>query len=305
VRKAKAPEFHLEHLSGAVKEAAMLSDDVRKDLIQRDRWIGYPRSIEISEKLKGLMNHPIRQRMPNLLIVGPTNNGKSKVIQRFIAQCTPTVAPTDRIYLPVLLIEMPPEPSSSRLYATIMHTLNAPLRQHARTLELEHTVVKLLRELEVRMVIVDEIHNLLAGSARQQRVVLNQLKFLGNQLRIPLVGVGTGDAWHAIKNDAQLANRFEPVTLPLWELNEDLLALLASFGKLFPLRERSFLADERIAELVLSRTDRTIGEITALMETAAIRAIDTGVECLTYDVVAETNYQSPNERRMRLDQTLR
>ena len=29
------------------------------------------------------MNHPKRQRMPNLLIVGPTNNGKSMIIEKF------------------------------------------------------------------------------------------------------------------------------------------------------------------------------------------------------------------------------
>ncbi len=37
---------------------------------------------------------------------------------------------------------------------------------------------------------------------------LNLIRFLGNQLRIPLVGVGTREAYLAIRSDDQLENRF-------------------------------------------------------------------------------------------------
>lgn len=30
-----------------------------------------------------LYTFPVRQRMPNLLLVGPTNNGKSMIIEKF------------------------------------------------------------------------------------------------------------------------------------------------------------------------------------------------------------------------------
>ena len=43
---------------------------------------------------------------------------------------------------------------------------------------------------------------------------MNLLRFLGNDLRIPLVGVGTREAYLAIRSDDQLENRFEPLTLP-------------------------------------------------------------------------------------------
>ncbi|WP_425285102.1 TniB family NTP-binding protein [Arthrobacter crystallopoietes] len=46
-------------------------------------------------------------------------------------------------------------------------------------------------------------------------------------------GVGTREAYLAIRSDDQLENRFEPVTLPLWEADADLLSLLASFGSSF------------------------------------------------------------------------
>jgi hypothetical protein len=39
----------------------------------------------------------------------------------------------------------------------------------------------------VRMLVIDEIHSMLAGTFREQRIFLNSLRFLANDLRIPLV----------------------------------------------------------------------------------------------------------------------
>lgn len=40
------------------------------------------------------------------------------------------------------------------------------------------------------------------------------LRFLGNELKIPIVGDGTRDAYLAIRSDDQLENRFAPFVLP-------------------------------------------------------------------------------------------
>jgi hypothetical protein len=54
---------------------------------------------------------------------------------------------------------------------------------------------------------VDELHNVLAGRGDVRREFLNLIRFLGNELRIPLVGVGTREAYLAIRSDDQLENR--------------------------------------------------------------------------------------------------
>ena len=69
------------------------------------------------------------------------------------------------------------------------------------------------------MLIIDEIHHILAGNLNRQKGFLNVIKYLGNELEIPVVGVGTRDAYRAIQTDPQLANRFEPAVLPRWELD--------------------------------------------------------------------------------------
>jgi hypothetical protein len=84
--------------------------------------------------------------------------------------------------------------------------------------DVERQALSLLREMGVRMLVIDEFHNVLAGRGETRREFLNLLRFLGNELHIPLVGVGTGEAYLAVRSDDQLENRFEPFVLPLWEV---------------------------------------------------------------------------------------
>lgn len=51
--------------------------------------------------------------------------------------------------------------------------------------------------------IIDEVHHLLAGSVREQRQLLNQLKFISNELRMPIVALGTSEALYAMQTDPQ------------------------------------------------------------------------------------------------------
>ena len=42
-----------------------------------------------------------------------------------------------------------------------------------------------------KIMIVDEVHHLLAGTVREQRQFLNLLKFLSNELRKPVIALDT------------------------------------------------------------------------------------------------------------------
>jgi TniB protein len=81
----------------------------------------------------------------------------------------------------------------------------------------------------VRVLVIDELHNLLSGRADRRREFLSLLRFLGNELRIPLVGAGTREAYLAFRSDDQLENRFAPFPLPRWEPGPEACSLLASF----------------------------------------------------------------------------
>lgn len=275
------------------------SNEERIARIRRERWIGYPAATKAVERLTALLTWPARQRMPNLLIIGPTNNGKSMIVERFRRLHTPTTDSDAEIEaIPIVAMQMPADPSASRFYGMLLSTVGVPLKYSGRrTQALEHQALGILRTVGARMLLIDELHNVLAGSPKAQREFLNLLRFLGNELRIPIVGVGTKEAYLAIRSDDQLENRFEPLVLPQWKSDENMRSLLASFSEAFPLKRKSHLGTKEMAEYVISRTDGTIGEIAKFLSAAAILAIETGEEALTSKILARTDYQSPTERR--------
>jgi hypothetical protein len=247
--------------------------------------------------------------MPNLLIIGPTNNGKSMIVEKFRRDHSvpplPRNVPSEHEHIPIVVMQMPSEPSSARFYATLLGSIGAPPLPKAKVAHLEQLALSLLRTVKTRMIVIDELHNVLAGRADVQREFLNLLRFLGNELRLPIVGVGTRDAYLVIRSDDQLENRFEPVMLPVWQEGEEFCSLLASFAAALPLRRRSEIATSENAKYILSRTEGTIGEIAMLLAEGAIAAINSGEECISRQTLQLAKYESPTERRRAFERQLK
>ncbi len=293
----------LSHLYRAAQEIARLPDEERLRYVRADRWIGYPRTTAALERLETLFSWPSKQRMPNLLLIGPTNNGKSMIIEKF-RRTHPLISHEDREEIPVLVVQMPSEPSVTRFYTALLAALGAPLRTRYRIAELEQLVLRLLRAASVRVLVIDELHNVLGGRSDTRREFLNLLRFLGNELRIPLVGVGIRDAYLAIRADDQLENRFQPFTLPRWEPDDDACSLLASFAAAFPLRRPSAIANPEMASYLLTRSEGTIGELTHLLTDAAVAAIESGEEAINQRALLLAPYAGPTERRRLFEREL-
>lgn len=300
--KKKADLSHLTKESRAILD---LSDYDRIIRIQADRWIGYPVAKKVLTRLEEHINWPSKQRMPNLLIIGPTNNGKSTIIEKFRRKY-PNVETRKNIgdyRMPVVAFQMPPDPSGTRFYSMLIKSTGAEVRL-CRTAELEQAALSRLRLVKAQILVIDELHNVLSGQSDVRREFLNTLRFLGNELRIPIVGVGTRDAYLAIRSDDQLENRFEPIPIPRWPQGDDLLSLLASFEAVLPLRRPSEIATPEMAKYILARTEGTIGEIAMFLSMAATEAIRSGEERMNTKVLKNTEYQSPTERRRSFERQL-
>lgn len=297
----EAPD--LSHLHPAVRDTARLPASERVELIRADRWIGYPRAVETVARLETLLRWPDKQRMPNLLLVGPTNNGKSMIVEKFRRGHLPSTE-ADRENIPVLCVQMPSEPSVLRFYIALLAALGAPLQPRRRLAEVEQVSLKLLRSTGVRMLVIDELHNVLAGQGNSRREFLNLLRFLGNELRIPIIGVGTREAYLAVRSDDQLENRFEPVVLPLWSIGADTLSLLASFAAALPLHRSSGIATDDMARYLLARSEGTIGELTRLLTATAIAAVESGEESINQRTLFMADYIGPTERRRLFEREL-
>lgn len=293
----------LSHLHEAARRVARLPSAERLAHVRADRWIGYTRASAALAQLENLLSWPAKQRMPNLLLIGETNNGKSMIIEKF-RRSHPAISHPDREEIPVLVMQMPSDPQVTRFYTALLTALGAPLRPSQRLPVLEQVALRLLRESAVRVLVIDELHNTLVGSGDARRQFLNLLRFLGNELKIPLVGVGTREAYLAIRSDDQLENRFKPFTLPRWQAGEDACSLLASFAASFPLRCPSPIATTEMAEYLLTRSEGTIGELAALLTEAAVAAIDSGEEAINQRTLLMAGYAGPTERRRLFEREL-
>ncbi len=118
---------------------------------------------------------------------------------------------------------MPHQPTESRFFDQLLVAINAPSAgDFIRNYPLQGSAVRLLRQLETRVIVIDELNSVLAGTPRQQRVFLQLLRFLSNELRLAFVGDGVPEARHALLSDNQLRSRFTDVELPPWTLGVDL-----------------------------------------------------------------------------------
>lgn len=301
-------DLDLAHLVPAAQAAALRSNAERLATLRTERWwIAHDRAQGALARLEALLRDgPGQVRPPNLLLAGSTNNGKSWIIERFVrAHALPATRHAER--LSVVAMQMPSEPTVARFYAALLARLGAPVARTGpggRKHELEQLALRVLRGVGVRVLVIDELHNMLGGTRTTRGEFLNLLRWLGNELRIPIVGVGTRDAWLAVRTDPQLENRFEPFVLPPWQAGPDAARLLQGFATLLPLRRPSDLRGAELVRGVVARTGGTIGEVAALLRAAAEAAVTGAEECITAAVLARAAYRGPGERRDAVEREL-
>src|SRR5436305_10033546 len=183
------------HLDETAKAWLTLDDEERINEIYGERWIGYGKAKDIVVKLNRLMHYPKKKRMPNLLIVGDTNNGKTMIVNQFKKLHPDDENPDgDAKIIPVIIVQAPPTADEGRFYSRILTKLKAPFRDSDTAGSKYIQVVRICEQVGLRVLIIDEIHDIIAGSRANQRVFRSAIRQLGNDLQIPIIGVGTRKA---------------------------------------------------------------------------------------------------------------
>jgi hypothetical protein len=285
----------LNHITPAHQMNARLSDEQRIEWIRTDRWIQYPRAESAISRFEDLMSYPPRDRMPCLLLYGDTGMGKTMIVRKFTRDHPPAFNEgTGTTTMPVVSVQMPPEPNERDFYDELLRVMGAPRRPQRDTLSnSRHLCRRLLSELGARLLIIDEVHSLLAGTFRQQRVFINTIRFLSNDLRIPLICCGIDEARHALLSDQQLANRFDAFELPRWNNDTSFQRLLASFEKILPLRNPSNFSNLDSRSRILDMTGGVTVQICRLIETVAVKAIKSGKECIDLESFTSNDLSLP------------
>ncbi|MBK6265695.1 TniB family NTP-binding protein [Marivirga sp. S37H4] len=274
------------------------SNEERKQFIKGYKWIGYTRAQEVLDQFEDLVLTPRTTRMPDILLVGSSNNGKTVIIDRFAKNHLLYFdEKTEEVRQKVLMVESPPLPDEKRFYQQILRKLLVPFRSNHKPEVLFDQVVNAFQMLDIKILIIDEIHHLLTGNSTKKQIFLNAIKSLSNILSISIIAVGTKDAFHVFQSDPQMSSRFETVPLERWRLDKEYIKFLNSYEKILPLREKSDLFQREIATKIISLTNGNIGEICNVIQKSAIKAIDLGIEKITLQVIENSNIQHPDEKK--------
>ncbi|WP_336367385.1 TniB family NTP-binding protein [Marinobacter sp. C2H3] len=284
------------HIHPDFRHILALTQQERIDFLDEPRWVGYSSAIRIIDSLQGLLHKPKRPRMPNLLLVGDSNNGKTTIIHRFMDLCGKGYVNEEAEPVkPIVLAEAPPSADEKGLYMSILERFFTPYRASDPTAKLRYQIIHLCRSCHVQMLVIDEFHSLLTGTPVKQREVMNAIKLLCNELAIPIVGVGTREAVRVLHSDPQHASRFDVLSLPLWQLNPDFQRLLASFEQILPLERPSRLHQPELASVLHTISGGNLGDLHRLLVECAKEAIQSGAELITRDIVEAQSWLRPTK----------
>jgi Bacterial TniB protein len=247
--------------------------------IREDHWFAFPKAIAVMKCFHDLLAYPPRGRMPCLLLYGRTGMGKSHIVGHFARLHEPSFDDVSGLTTrPVVAFQIPPEPTEAEFYEEMLRKIECYGHLPTSTRALRALARSQLTAQRVRMLILDEVNYMLACTYREQRLFLNTLRFLANDLRIPIVCTGNEDAQIALKTDDKLAERFKEYQLRPWKSDRELTNLMIVFESTLPLRQASRLAEGEVCKRVIEITEGNTGRIFRVIETLAAIAIETGRE---------------------------
>jgi hypothetical protein len=269
------------HLTADAAQLLSEPNPARIRAVHAERWIHYPRAGQILQVLSRLLDHPRTTRMPSIAIYGDSGMGKTMIMEKFRRDHPPVFDPETRTERNrVLALQMAGKPGERRLYAQLLAALGSPQNPRASVVELEQVALRLIRAVDVQVIVLDEVHNILAGTFREQRIVLNTLRYLSNELKISLVCFGVNEAREAMSGDVQLARRFEEFPLPRWTADKEFELLVSAIIRNLPLRQSTILS-ARAVRKILQLTDGVTSKIFRMLNELAVEAIRSGEERIT------------------------
>ncbi|WP_158754682.1 TniB family NTP-binding protein [Dyella sp. S184] len=269
------------------KDLRNASKEERTIAVQTERVILHPQLKKAVNRVLWMIKQQPRSRAPGLIVTGPTNSGKT-TLGNAILKAYSQLAPSSFIgsVRPcAVMIELSGLATSRAVYGRILEQINAPVNNNARVADRELVVTMTLRNINCRLLILDETQDVLKTSERDQQRVLDAIKYLMNSLKMPVLALGVEQAGKAFDSDQHLRARFSEIKLPPWRDDDDLVDLLASLEPNLLLQGNVNLRTREMITKLLELSDGKLGYIIDIVKNAAIEAIISGKETITPEML--------------------
>lgn len=252
--------------------------------IRQVRWIDYPAAKHVMDRIDDVHIQPSSKRMDNLLLTAKSGAGKTSLIDRVRRRGYPGLDALRSVtHRSLVVVLMPPKPTEKELLWSIGRALDTPTVEltHLEGPRLRVGVFEQLRNLGVRMLVIDEINSVLVGTPREQRSFLQFLRYLSNEVGTALVCVGTPEAQQALRTDDQLQSRFSSIELPLWEAaSGDFQSFVSRFVQSMPLRQPSPVVSASVCNILADRSGGITDSICKALRRTAVNAVRSGKEMI-------------------------
>jgi len=145
-----------------------------------------------------------------LLIVGQNGCGKSRLVHE-ISQSFPTKDSDEETIIPILRADTPPETGTSALISELLHGIGDLDAYVGRPQKLRDRLRKLIKELRVDLIIIDEIQDVfpivgLSNASKATKFV----KWMANNSGTPILMLGTYESLSLLDISNALNQRAEP-----------------------------------------------------------------------------------------------
>lgn len=259
--------------------------------------VTYPELEEIKKLLRDCQIRAHRRREPACaLITGHQGVGKTTLYE-YYADDYPRIETEDGTIVRCLTASIPVPATVKGLVTALLEALGDADPGKGNVVSQTMRLRTLLAACETEIIFLDEFQHIIdRDSERVLRTTADWLKNLINATKIPVVLLGMPTCTRILDANPQLRRRFairrsiEPF---VWLRQENgktdfpMRKLLKVIEMRLPLKAISNLADPDIAKRIYCATGGVIDSIMKLVRGAAELAIETGIEKITLDLLAQ------------------
>ena len=246
--------------------------------VLQDRPIRYPAFDTVVGQAEWMIYEPELNRARGLVVSSERGNGKTTIAKLLQAHYNDRADP-DRPS--VVSISMSGARDARTVFGRILETLGSPARISHRVSDREMLVCRLLDGLGCRLLVLDEVQDIVLGSEREQQRALEGIKFLMNELKLHVIGFGTEKAFQALASDPHLEARFTEFVLPRWKADSTLANFLATYERYLPFEEASNLGSADVVKLLAKVGGGTLGKTVSRVQNAALAAMIEGAKSIS------------------------
>jgi len=276
----------LSHLDSAVRPLASAIARDRIQMISKDLFIEHEYSQHLNDTLDALLCESRHGRMPCWLITGDAGMGKTAHLHRFARRYADHRSEDNATLIrPIIIANMPPEPTRQTLEWSVLEALNAPAALSGRGIDRAGVIRRLLGAHETRVLILDEAQHLCHSRGRERAVVLDTIKAFSTTSQINVICAGTPAVEREFRSDPQVERRFSVTRFSPWTTGSALQRFVGTYERARPLRLPSELSKPEMIKALITETGGITHRIMQCLNAAAMVAVHEGIERITCDLL--------------------